>query len=242
MDNARLHTQAQQAIRTRDELLAVVAHDLGNPLSGISVVARILRDRGHADFDEETVALLEGTYDSSKQMGRLIDDLLTVSQMESVGLTVHPSRTNVRDLIIPLAATMRPLAESAGLTLTVEVAEGLPDITGDVDRVSQILWNLVGNSVKFTDRGGAVSIRATPGVQAVQFSVEDDGPGIPVDAQRHVFDRFAQDQPRGGIGLGLAIAKGLVEAHGGRIWIESAAGIGCTVHFTIPSAEFAASD
>jgi signal transduction histidine kinase len=137
---------------------------------------------------------------------------------------------------------LRPLAEGSAIKLESHVAPNLPLVLADATRISQVLSNLVGNAVKFTGRGGLISISAERGEGEVRFSVIDTGSGIPPEQLPHIFGRFwqAKSADRRGIGLGLAIAKGIVEAHRGRIWVESSVGLGSTFYFTLPTAPAAA--
>jgi signal transduction histidine kinase len=131
-----------------------------------------------------------------------------------------------------------PLAHGSNIALDTSVGDNLLPVLADAARIQQVLSNLVGNAVKFTPRNGQVTVTAEPIDGGVKFGVTDNGPGIPPDQVPHIFGRFWQAMPsdRRGIGLGLAIAKGIVEAHGGMIWVESQLGAGSTFYFTLPSA------
>jgi len=144
----------------------------------------------------------------------------------------------VDHLIADSATAQKPLASAASLEFRLDVAKDLPDVWGDRERLHQVLENLIGNAVKFTKPGGHVTVGASEKDSAVLFWVTDTGPGIAVEHLPHVFERFwqARKDRRSGAGLGLPIVKGIVEAHGGRIWVESTAGRGTTVFFTVPIA------
>jgi signal transduction histidine kinase len=176
-------------------------------------------------------------------MDRLIQDLLDVAVAESGQLTVERAQLAARDLVVGAVDMQRPLASSASLELRVDLDHELPDIWGDRDRLLQVFENLIGNAIKFTNAGGSITVGAAPRDHEVVFRVADTGSGIAPENLPRVFDRFWQASRTGriGAGLGLQIAKGIVEAHGGRIWVESAAGSGSTFFFTIPTA-FAARD
>jgi signal transduction histidine kinase len=235
IDNARLFRAAQEAIKARDEVLGTVAHDLGNPLSVISIVSRTLLNKGPEAFDADTRGLIEGTYESSARMARLIDDLLDVSRIDAVGLQLQKESLDPASFLHDVAQRVRPLAENKRISLRVEIDGELPRISADGDRLSQVMWNLLGNAVKFTPEEGSVRITGRRDADAVRVSVIDDGPGIPEEVGRTLFDRFARGRSnRRGVGLGLAISKGIVEAHGGRIWADSRLGEGCAIHFTLP--------
>lgn len=232
--------QAERATRLRDDVLAVVAHDLRNPAHTISMAASLLTDLPLGEADQKKqVAIIQR---SAKVMDRLINDLLDVSRIESGTLAVAPKLISAVSVVRETYEAFAPLASDRRITFTCEAAEGLPLIAADHDRVVQVLGNLVGNAFKFTPAGGHVAIRASASENHVRFSVEDSGVGIAAADLARVFDRFWQKEraTRSGAGLGLAISKGIVTAHRGDIWAESAEGRGSTFHVTIPRA--AASD
>jgi signal transduction histidine kinase len=169
----------------------------------------------------------------------MIQDLLDVKRMESGRLGIDARPESPASLVNDTVEMLRPLATGSTIILEADVAENLPPVVADAARIQQVLSNLVGNAVKFTPRDGHVTVCAEPIDGGVRFGVIDTGPGIPPDQVPHIFGRFWQAMPsdRRGIGLGLAIAKGIVEAHGGMIWVESNVGLGSTFYFTLPSAE-----
>jgi len=239
VDNARLYGVAQRAILGREEVLGVVSHDLRNPLSAVAMCASTMLDP-----EPPTVAQMRDLADtiqgSVRWMQRIIQDLLDVTSLEAGRLSLHREAVPVRAIIQQAATLLESLAAERSLSLRVAVEGELPPVHADAQRVVQVLSNLVGNSCRFTNPGGTVAIRAARRNDAVELSVSDTGVGIPESDQHRVFDRFWHAD-RGGLkrghGLGLAIAKGIVEAHGGRIWLESTAGMGTTVSFTLPRAE-----
>src|SRR5262249_415502 len=151
------------------------------------------------------------------RMNRLINDLLDVAQLDSGQLVIERTRLAPRELLAGAIELLRPLAASSTLDLRVDVREDIPELLGDRDRLLQVLENLIGNAIKFTEPGGSIVARAFSGDHEVLFSVADTGGGIAAEHLPFVFDRFWQAKRRQGAGLGLAIAKGIVEAHGGRI-------------------------
>ena len=232
IDNARLYATTRRAVQSRDDVLAIVAHDLRNPLSAIMLHTATLRDHAEAR-QERAIGAIER---SSKRMNRLIQDLLDIARIESGRLPLSHDRIPAGVVLATCIDSQQPLAASAGIELAVESDRDLPELWADPDRVVQIFENLVGNALKFTKPGGHVTIRARDHGSEVLFEVADTGAGIPLEHQPHVFDRFWQARVarRHGAGLGLPIVKGLVEAHGGRIWFDSTPGRGTTFHFTIP--------
>jgi signal transduction histidine kinase len=158
--------------------------------------------------------------------------------IESGQLGLERTRIHVRDLLEATISTQRPLAASASIDMALDLAPGVSDIWGDQHRLLQLFENLVGNAIKFTPAGGRITIGAAPAGGATLFRIADNGSGIASDELPHVFERFWQARKgRTGAGLGLPIAKGIVEVHGGRIWVESTLGSGTSFFFTIPVAE-----
>jgi PAS domain S-box-containing protein len=237
IENARLYASSVHATHLRDQVLGVVAHDLRNPLSAI--LAQLWALRPHrTESERRSVKPAEIIERAAKRMNRLIQDLLDVTVMESGQLTIERARLAARDLIVGAVDMQRPLASSSSLELRVDVDGELPDIWGDKDRLLQVFENLIGNAIKFTKAGGSITVGAVSRDHEVTFRVADTGSGIAPENLPRVFDRFWQaSRPgRAGAGLGLPITKGIVEAHRGRIWVESAAGSGSTFFFTIPTA------
>jgi signal transduction histidine kinase len=170
-------------------------------------------------------------------MNRLIQDLLDVALMEAGQLTIERSRLSASWLITEAVDMQRPLVSSSSLELRVDVDPDVPEVWGDRDRLLQVFENLIGNAIKFTKAGGRITVGATSRDREVVFWVADTGSGIASENLPRVFDRFWQATRAGrhGAGLGLPITKGIVGAHGGRIWVESTEGSGSTFFFTIPT-------
>jgi PAS domain S-box-containing protein len=236
VENARLFSEAEQATRARDQMLGVVAHDLRNPLGTILMASELLAETVAADAPaQRQVAMVRR---AGERMNRLIQDLLDVKRLENGRLAVEPRRTPAAALLAEAAESLRPLASASGLELALECAGTLPDVSADPHRVQQVLSNLCGNAIKFTPRGGRIAIRGEAAAGELLVTVADTGPGIAAEHLPHIFGQFWQGtrSDRRGIGLGLAIAKGIVEAHQGRIWVESAPGEGSRFYFTLPVA------
>ena len=176
---------------------------------------------------------------AATRMNQLIQDLLDVALSEAGQLRVSPERVSAPVLVRDVLEMQASVADAAGVTLRFDVVEGAGDVWGDRGRLLQVFENLIGNAVKFTKAGGEITVGAERKGEDVSFSVSDTGSGMAPDAAEHVFDRFWQaptKEKRLGAGLGLAIVKGIVEAHGGRISLETALGRGTTFTFTIPTA------
>ncbi|MHA7633761.1 sensor histidine kinase [Corallococcus sp. M7] len=237
IDNANLYERAEQAIRMREEVLRIVAHDLRTPLNVIQLSARMLEK--HLPPDDGARTRLDTLQKSVQRANRLIQDLLDVARMEGGSLSVERTPLEVAPLVQEALEQHRGLAESRALLLQAHVPEGVPRVLADPERLAQILSNLLGNALKFTPEGGRVLLRVQPEVGQVRFLVSDTGPGIAAEDRPRIFERFWQAGPKRkeGAGLGLAIVKGLVEAHGGQVGVDSAPGAGSTFFFTLPTAE-----
>ncbi|PYO06804.1 MAG: hypothetical protein DMD30_12115 [Gemmatimonadetes bacterium] len=237
VEHARLFHEAQQATRARDDVLAVVAHDLRNPLNTVSMAVTLMLESTPPERVQER-RQVEIVRRAADRMNRMIQDLLDVKRMESGRLTIDARPEPPSALINDTIDMLRPLAAGSTIRLETSIDERLPPVLADAARVQQVLSNLVGNAVKFTPRNGRITVCAERIDGEVRFGVIDTGPGIPPEQVPHIFGRFwqAKTSDRRGIGLGLAIAKGIVEAHNGRIWVESHVGLGSTFYFTLPSA------
>jgi PAS domain S-box-containing protein len=235
VDNARLFHEATQATRARDEMLGVVAHDLRNPLNTIFMGASLMLEV-IGDPDAPLSKQAQMVHRAAERMNRLIQDLLDVRRIDAGRMAIEARPESVDGLLSEAMEMLRPLAGAASLELRCDIAPALPRVIADSSRILQVFSNLVGNAIKFTPAGGSVVLAADRADAEVRFIVRDTGPGIPADQLPHIFGRFWQGTPsdRRGIGLGLAIAKGIVEAHGGRIWVESQVGEGSRFIFTLP--------
>jgi len=228
---------AERATQWRDETLAVVAHELRDPLHTIAVgLETVLKLQPPGD--DRAARQLVVMQRAVRRMERLIVDLLDVTRIEARNFALAQERVQVQMLLNEVLELFEAPAQQRGISLTCHAPPATPAVLGERDNLLRVLSNLVGNAVKFTRRGGRISVHVRLLDQAVQFSVEDTGPGIPSESFPQLFERFwqADRTRRGGLGLGLPIAKAIVEAHGGRIWAESVVGRGATFHFTIPCA------
>ena len=235
VENAGLLANAQRAIRARDDVLGIVAHDLRNPLNAIVLQAELLQRRGR-EPEHPSQKGSEVIRRSAMRMNRLIEDLLDIARLDSGKLSIECKRAPAYQLVVDAFEAEKASAASASLELELDVTHEPPDVWADRGRLLQVFENLIGNAVKFTASGGRISVGAATGDREVLFWVLDTGPGIPAENLPHLFERFwqARRADRRGAGLGLPIVKGIVEAHGGRIWAESIPGSGSTFFFTIP--------
>lgn len=244
LDNARLYRLAQRANRARDEVLSVVSHDLRNPISAIAMCARVLRETPPAEAGKRE-ELLVTISESTQWVTRLIQDLLDVANIERGQLSLQIAPQDPTQLALQAMHMFDMEASQHGITLDTQVDTNLPLVSGDPARVVQVMGNLLRNAIKFTPRGGHITIGVAHRENEVEFFVRDSGLGIAASNQRKIFERYWQSADgarESGSGLGLSIAKGIVEAHGGRIWVESAPGEGSRFAFTIPNASAIAAD
>ena len=235
VENARLFAEVRRAVREREETLAVVSHDLRNPVNAVRMLAGAMLRADEGDALSPAAAQQATVIrQAAGEIDRLIQDLLDASRVESGRLSVSVARTAAAALISDSMITLRPLATERGQALETWFASPLPDVMADPDRVTQLMSNLVGNALKFTPKGGRVTVHARSDGMEVEVTVSDTGPGIPREQVPRVFERFWQSsRSRGGVGLGLTIARGIVERHGGRIWVEPDRRSGAAIHFTL---------
>jgi len=227
--------EAETMARARQDVLGVVAHDLRNPLGVVSSTVQML-----AELElpaQERTKLLGAGKRAVTQMNRLIGDLLDIVRIDSGRLMLEIEDLAVATVIAHAEENVQHLADERNIALTVEQKDPELHAYMDRSRLVQVLGNLLGNAIKFTQPGGNVTLRSwRDGVDAV-FEVSDDGPGISATDREHLFDKYwqARSTDRRGVGLGLAISRGIVEAHGGRLWVESEVGVGSQFFFTIPA-------
>ena len=214
----------------RRQLLADVAHELRTPLSVIQANLEALLD-GLYPIDEEH---LRSVLEETRTMSRLLNDLQTLSTAEAGALTLHRESTTLRDLLDAAVRSFSAQATETGVRLETRVADALPDLEVDRLRVGEVLGNLLSNALRHTPAGGTITLAAVAVSGGVEVAVSDTGAGIPPDRLPHVFDRFSRAPDSPGAGLGLAIARSLVEAHGGQIRAESTPA-GTTISFVFPA-------
>jgi PAS domain S-box-containing protein len=238
MQNAQLYAVAQRANRAREEVLSIVSHDLRNPIGAIAMCARTLEEHPPEDPNVRR-ELISTIRESAAWTNRLIQDLVDVSSLEQGRMSLRPQPTEPAQLVSQARHMFDVEAANHRISIAQEMPANLPLIAADPERIVQVLGNILRNAIKFTPDGGAVLIRVRPHDGTVEFSIRDSGPGVPLANQPRVFERFwhsADGARTRGSGLGLSIAKGIVEGHGGRIWLESKAGQGATFSFTVPVA------
>ena len=230
---------SDRTVASRDDFLAVVAHDVRGMLAVIATSTDLLmRLPAEGPTGERTQTEARRIRRLTGQMSRLIGDLLDVVSMELGRLHVNASQQDATQLLAETMANFQGIAESHNLMMTCAAPRGPVPATFDHVRILQVLSNLVGNAIKFSEAGGIIELRLAPNVDRLEFTVRDSGRGIAADAIEAIFERFSQagQVDRRGLGLGLYIARCIVQAHGGRIWAESEPSKGSAFHFTIPNA------
>lgn len=239
LDDERMYREATEAARAREELLQVMSHDLRNPLSSVLLkAAQITRLLQSAEGTENLRVLraAEGIADASKQMRGLIEDLTDLSRIDTGNrLQVEVRPEEAVELTRSAIETHRPLAVARNVTLAADLPNERIAIACDRDRVHQVFANLIGNAMKFSRDDGSILVRVTKTNSEAVFAIADNGPGISPEYSRMLFNRYWQAKlMKEGLGLGLYVAKGIVEAHGGRMWLETETGCGSTFHFSLP--------
>ncbi len=236
---------SDRAVASRDDFLAVVSHDARDILAGIAMSAEILLRMPAESAAGETARLeAQRIRRLTARMNRLIGDLLDIVSMESGNLQVDARQEDASQLVTETMESFQPTATAQNIVMTCDVAEGQVFADFDHDRILQVLANLVGNSLKFTEPGGTIAIVLARLDDRLEFTVRDSGRGIDPKNIDTIFERFSQvaQIDRRGLGLGLYIARCIIEAHGGKIWAESEIGRGSAFHFTLPVSRPASMD
>ena len=239
IDNARLHDLVHTGIRARDDMIGIVSHDLRNPVNAVKMLTGVMLDRSNGEpLSPEIGNYASVIRQAAEQMDELIQDLLDVTRVEAGRLAVSAKRENTEEMLSDTLRMLAPVAGEKGISLRLNAPDDLPDVMADRERFTQAISNLVGNAVKFSASGSEILVRIAVLDKELLFAVSDKGQGMTAEQLAHAFDRFWQSSrtDRQGAGLGLAITKGIVDAHGGRIWAESSPGRGSTFYFTLPVA------
>jgi len=230
--------QLEEASQHKSQFLANMSHELRTPLNAILGYTELMADGAYGEPSEKMLGILKRLEANGRHLLGLINDVLDLSKIEAGQLALELSDYCVQDIAQTVRSTLEPLAADKKLAFKLELAPDLPPGHGDGRRLTQVLINLVGNAIKFTD-AGEVAIKAEANNGSFHVSVRDTGPGISAADQTRLFQEFQQadnaiTKKKGGTGLGLAISKRIVEMHGGRIWVESQPGQGSTFAFTLP--------
>jgi signal transduction histidine kinase len=246
MENVRLFEEIQdksrqlaEASQHKSQFLANMSHELRTPLNAVLGYTELILDSVYGEMPEKARGVLDRIQRNGRHLLGLINDVLDLSKIEAGQLTLALADYSLKTVVETVYTAVEQLAKEKKLGFKVEVAPDLPDGRGDERRLTQVLLNLAGNAIKFTDQG-EVAIRATAANGSFEVSVRDTGPGISTADQAKLFQEFQQadnsiTRKKGGTGLGLAISKRIIEMHGGRIWVESSPGHGSTFSFTVPT-------
>jgi NtrC-family two-component system sensor histidine kinase KinB len=222
----------------KNNLVGTVSHELKTPLTGLRMAVYLLLEQRVGQLLPAQRELLETARDAADRLLRILNDLLDLSRLESGATALSRGPVPVADLLAAMAAEMKPLVEAAGQRLVVRVAEGITVVPVDRDRIRHVFINLLSNASKYSPAGGEITLYAEPAPDGfVRFGVRDQGPGIPPESLSRVFERFYRvpGQAKMGAGLGLALAREIVVAHGGSIGCNSAVGRGSDFHFLVPA-------
>jgi PAS domain S-box-containing protein len=237
LDHARLHAQLRHALHARDETMSIVSHDLRNPASAVKMLTEmILVAERQPPLPAEVREQVSVMRSAAEQMESLIQNLLDASRAEAGHLVVRPRMVSASTLLRDALRTMAPLAADKRISITTDWTDPLPDVHVEPERITQVVSNIAGNAIKFTPAGGCIHITAAVQPGHLLISITDTGPGIATEDLPHVFDRYWQSDHRNrGLGLGLPIARAIIEAHHGRLWAEHVDGRGAIFHFTLPT-------
>ncbi|HME21837.1 MAG TPA: ATP-binding protein [Acetobacteraceae bacterium] len=235
---ARLYQQLEAASRHKSEFLANTSHELRTPLNAILGYAELIEDNIYGEVPDKIREVLNRIQSNGRHLLGLINDVLDLSKIEAGQLSLSIADYSMKEVVQTVVTATGALADEKNLAFSTMISEDLPVGEGDERRITQVLLNLVGNAIKFTEAGG-IAVRALAENGAFEVAVSDTGPGIPPEEHQRIFEEFRQldsssTRTKGGTGLGLAISKKIVELHGGRIWVDSDPGSGATFHFTLP--------
>jgi signal transduction histidine kinase len=230
--------QLEEASQHKSQFLANMSHELRTPLNAILGYSELMKDGAYGELSDKMLGVLKRLEEQGKHLLGLINDVLDLSKIEAGQLALSLNYYSIKDMMQGVYVAVEPLAGNKKLNFKLEVPPDLPPARGDERRLSQVLLNLVGNAIKFTDTG-EVAMKASGANGSYTVAVRDTGPGIAEADQAKIFEIFQQSESthtkaKGGTGLGLAISKRIIEMHGGRIWVESQPGKGSTFTFTLP--------
>ena len=230
--------QVEEASKHKSQFLANMSHELRTPLNAILGYTELIIDGIYGEAPEKMRTVMERVQSNGKHLLGLINDVLDLSKIEAGQLVLSIQDYSIKDVVHGVYSAVEPLANSKKLAFKIDVPANLPAARGDDRRLTQVLLNLVGNAIKFTD-AGEIAVKAAASNGAYTISVRDTGPGIAEADQAKIFDEFqqadsTQTKVKGGTGLGLSIAKRIIEMHGGKLWVESSLGAGSTFSFTVP--------
>ncbi|HSW36572.1 MAG TPA: ATP-binding protein [Candidatus Limnocylindrales bacterium] len=232
-------TRFHEMEKIKTDFVSVVSHEFRTPLTTIVVGVEMLREGMLGDLTPRGKEVLDAISSDCERLSRLIDNLLELSRIESGMIFIESESTDVVDLVQEATRPLKIQAEKKGVELIADLPPVVPMVTVDFNKAVWVLTNLIGNAIRYTDAGGTITVRVRQRGKRLFFSVQDTGCGIPIEHQEKIFRKYVQvsgpgRKGKGGVGLGLAIAKDIVMAHGGEIWVDSQVGLGTTFTFTFP--------
>jgi signal transduction histidine kinase len=231
--------QLKKLDKVKSNFLSLTSHELRSPMSVIKGYIQMMLKGNLGTISNEQKKALEIVLRNSNQLDTLIQDILDISRLESGTMRFIPERTNVKNMVEQTIETMQSIADRKNIKINVSVEENTPDLVVDQERIKQVIVNLLNNAIKFSYEGSIITIFVRKTGNNVLFEIQDFGRGIPKDKQDKIFEIFYQtdlerDRKFGGVGMGLAISRGIILAHGGKIWVESEPGKGSTFRLTLP--------
>ncbi len=232
-------TRFHEMEKIKTDFVSIVSHEFRTPLTTIIVGVEMLKEGMLGDLTPRGKEVLEAIGSDCERLNRLIDNLMELSRIESGTIYVEAEPTDVNDLVQEAVRPLKIQSEKQGVELITDLPPELPPVAADFNKAVWVLANLVGNAMRYTDKGGTITLRVRQRGKRLFFSVQDTGSGIPKEHQDKIFRKYVQvsgpgRKGTGGVGLGLAIAKDIVMAHGGEIWVDSEVGKGTTFTFTFP--------
>jgi NtrC-family two-component system sensor histidine kinase KinB len=231
-------TRLKEVDQLKSEFIMKASHELKNPLTGLTMNLSLLRESAQAGLKDKERQLLSGAEEDLKRLRAMVNDLLDLSRMETGKLVMEIGEAVLSSIVEKALEAMQGQAQESAVELSAQVPSGLPPLLADANKILWVLTNLVANALRYTPRGGFVRIAAEQEERLVRIEVRDNGRGIPYEDQPRIFEKFFQskDQPevRGSLGIGLAICKEIIRAHGGTIWVDSTPGQGSVFSFTLP--------
>lgn len=236
---AQQNIQLKKLDKIKTDFLNVTSHELRTPMASIKGYIQMLLKQKLGEITEEQKKALDVVLRNTDRLDNLIQDILDISRLESGTMKFIPEKTDLRKMMNEISETMQSSADLKNIKINTKAEEDLPDITVDQSRIKQVIMNLVNNAIKFSPDGSIVNIQAKKEKDDILFEVQDFGRGIPKNKQKKIFDMFYQvdsskDKKFRGVGLGLSISRGIVNVHGGRVWVDSEVGKGSTFRFNLP--------
>lgn len=231
-------TKFYEMEKFKDDYISVISHEFRTPLTSIVLGVEMLHEGMLGELNSRGREIFAVIGDDCRRLTKLVDNLLELSKIESGTIYIQAEPVDAADLVREAVRPLQLQAEKKGIDLTAELPAALPRVAADFNKAVWVLTNLIGNALRYTDAGGAITVKVRAGSRRLYFSVRDTGCGIPPEYQEQIFQKYIQvsgpARKRGGAGLGLAIAREIVTAHGGEIWVESEVGKGSTFTFSFP--------